>query len=63
MTDKKKTTQPEPTSEAQNQKQTQDFPNIPAASENQNPPDIDKEDIKNSKKINDDYKTDNEEEH
>lgn len=63
MTDNNKKEQPETTSEAQNQKQTQDFPNIPAAGDNQNPPDIDKKDIENSEKINSDYQTDNEEKH
>ena len=34
------------TEKAEVKKQNQDFPDIPAASEKQNPPDIDKKDIK-----------------
>lgn len=39
---------------SENQKQTEDFKNIPAASDKKSPPDIDK-----SSKINKDGKTDN----
>ncbi|MFC6268662.1 hypothetical protein [Frigoriflavimonas asaccharolytica] len=48
-------------SEAQRQKQNQDFENIPAASENQNPPDIDKSDIEKSSETNEEGKMENEE--
>ena len=54
--------EPEPKekiSDAERQKQNQDFENIPAASEKQNPPAIDKKDIARSSEINEDGKTDN----
>ena len=44
---------------SENQKQTEDFKNIPAASDKKNPPDIDKHDIDKSSKVNKDGKTDN----
>ena len=44
---------------SENQKQTKDFKNIPAASDKKSPPDIDKKDIDKSSKINKDGKTDN----
>ena len=44
---------------SENQKQTEDFKNIPAASDKKNPPDIDKKDIDKSSKVNKDGKTDN----
>jgi len=44
---------------AENQKQNEDFKNIPAASDKKNPPDIDKQDIEKGSKINKDGKTDN----
>lgn len=57
MTDKNK--EQEKISEAERQKQNQDFENIPAASENQSPPDIDKKDIKKSSETHEDGKMDN----
>lgn len=53
-TDKK-----EKSNAAEHKAQTEDFKNIPAASGKQNPPDIDKNDIAKSSKINKDGKTDN----
>ena len=44
---------------AENQKQNEDFKNIPASSDKKNPPDIDKQDIEKGSKINRDGKTDN----
>lgn len=44
---------------AQVKKQTQDFPNMPASSEKQTPPDIQKGDIEQSSELNDSGKTDN----
>ena len=44
---------------AENKKQNEDFRDIPAASDNQNPPDIDKKDVEKSSKLNKDGKTDN----
>ena len=44
---------------SENQKQTEYFKNIPAASDKKSPPDIDKKDIDKSSKINKDGKTDN----
>ena len=44
---------------SENQKQTEDFKNIPAASDKKSPRDIDKKDIDKSSKINKDGKTDN----
>ena len=44
---------------SENKKQTEDFKNIPAASDKKSPPDIDKKDIDKSSKINKDGKTDN----
>lgn len=55
----KKTEQEEPITEAQRRKQNQDYEGLPAASEKQNPPDIDKKDIQKSSKLNKDGKTDN----
>lgn len=55
--DKKET--PEKTTKLETKKQNQDFPNIPAANEKQNPPDIKKEDIKKSSELTDTGKTDN----
>ena len=43
---------------SENQKQTEDFKNIPAASDKKNPPDIDKKDIDKGSKLNKDGKTD-----
>ncbi len=57
MSDKNK--EQEKISEAERQKQNQDFENIPAASENQSPPDIDKKDIKKSSETHEDGKMDN----
>ena len=48
-----------PANPAETKKQNQVFPNIPAAAEKQNPPDIDKKDIEKSSKINKEGKTDN----
>ncbi|QIY83565.1 hypothetical protein HER18_08505 [Chryseobacterium sp. NEB161] len=44
---------------AENEVQTEDFRNIPAASDKKNPPDIKKKDIEISSKINKDGETDN----
>ncbi|TDX86050.1 hypothetical protein [Epilithonimonas xixisoli] len=44
---------------AEQKKQTEDFKNIPAASDKKNPPDIDKKDIDKSSNVNKDGKTDN----
>ena len=44
---------------SENQKQTEDFKNIPVASDKKSPPDIDKKDIDKSSKINKDGETDN----
>ncbi|MCG2792314.1 MAG: hypothetical protein L6262_02045 [Weeksellaceae bacterium] len=44
---------------SEQKKQTEDFKNIPAASDKQNPPDIDKEDVEKSSQVNQDGKTDN----
>ena len=44
---------------SENQKQTEDFKNIPAASDEKSLPDIDKKDIDKSSKINKDGKNDN----
>ena len=44
---------------AENKKQTEDFKNIPAASDKKNPPDIDKQDIIKSSQINKTGKTEN----
>ena len=49
----------ENTNSSENKKQTEDFKNIPAASDKKNPPDIDKKDIDKSSKINNDGKTEN----
>ena len=57
MSDKNR--EQEKISEAERQKQNQDFENIPAASENQSPPDIDKKDIKKSSETHEDGKMDN----
>lgn len=54
--DKKPTEQ---TNKAEVKQQNQDFQNIPAASENQNPPDISKNDIKKTSKLNETGKMDN----
>jgi hypothetical protein len=43
---------------AENKKQNEDFQNIPASSKKQNPPDVDKEDVKKSSE-NKSGKTDN----
>ncbi|RRQ46282.1 hypothetical protein [Chryseobacterium sp. SC28] len=56
MTPNKK---PERNNASEQKKQTEDFKNIPAASDKQNPPDIDKKDIDQSSKANKDGKTDN----
>jgi len=50
---------PENSNSSENQKQTEDFKNIPAASDKKNPPDIDKKDVEKSSKINKDGKTEN----
>lgn len=42
---------------SENQKQTEDFKNIPAASDKKSPPDIDKKDIDKGSKVNEDGKT------
>lgn len=55
----KKADSKEKISEAERQKQNQDFENMPAASEKQNPPAIDKKDIEKSSELNEDGKTDN----
>ena len=47
------------TNEAETKKQNQDFPNLPAANEKQNPPDIKKKDIKKSSDLAETGKTDN----
>ena len=57
MSDKNK--DKEKISGAERQKQNQDFENIPAASENQSPPDIEKKDIKKSSETHEDGKMDN----
>ena len=57
--DKSKSEKKERISDAERQKQNQDFENIPASSENQSPPDIDKKDIKKSSDANNDGKMDN----
>lgn len=57
--DPKKKETPEKISEAERKKQNQDFPNIPAASEKQSPPDIKKNDIKKLSAENETGKTDN----
>ena len=57
MSDKNK--DQEKISDAERQKQNQDFENIPAASEKQSPPDIDKKDIKRSSETHEDGKMDN----
>lgn len=44
---------------SEQKKQTEDFKNIPAASDKQNPPDIDKKDVEKSSEVNKDGKTDN----
>ncbi|MCD9855122.1 hypothetical protein LUD75_10410 [Epilithonimonas sp. JDS] len=44
---------------SEQKKQTEDFRDIPASSDNQNPPDIDKEDVEKGSKVNKDGKTDN----
>lgn len=44
---------------SEQKKQTEDFKNIPAASDKQNPPDIEKKDIDKSYEVNKDGKTDN----
>ena len=49
----------EHTNEAETKKQNQDFPNIPASTEKQSPPDISKKDVKKSSEINETGKTDN----
>lgn len=56
--DKEKQTT-EQANKAEIKKQNQDFQNIPAATEKQNPPDITKEDIKKVSKLVDTGKTDN----
>lgn len=38
----------EPANSAETKKQNEDFQNIPASSKKQNPPDVDKEDVKKS---------------
>ena len=55
----KKPDSKEKISEAERQKQNQDFENMPASSEKQNPPAIDKKDIEKSSELNEDGKTDN----
>lgn len=54
-TDKKQ----ESTNASEQKKQTEDFRDIPASSDKQNPPDIDKEDVEKSSEVNKDGKTDN----
>ena len=44
---------------AEHKKQIQDFPNMPASAEKQNPPDIEKQDIKKSSDLAETGKTDN----
>lgn len=44
---------------SEQKKQTEDFRDMPASSEKQNPPDIEKKDVEKSSKINKDGKTDN----
>lgn len=44
---------------SEQKKQTEDFRDLPAASDKQNPPDIDKKDIDKSSEVNKDGKTDN----
>jgi len=44
---------------SEQKKQTEDFNNIPAASDKKNPPNIDKKDIDKSSKVNKNGKTDN----
>ncbi|MDR4954192.1 hypothetical protein REB14_18590 [Chryseobacterium sp. ES2] len=58
MDTKGNTKKKESANTAETQKQNQDFPNIPAASQKTNPPDIDKEDVQKSSK-NKSGKTDN----
>lgn len=48
----------EPANSAETKKQNEDFPNIPASSKKQNPPEINKEDIQKSSE-NKSGKTDN----
>ena len=50
---------PENSNSSENQKQTEDLKNIPAASDKKSPPDIDKHDIDKGSKVNEDGKTDN----
>lgn len=50
---------PEKTNEAETKKQNQDFPNLAASNEKQNPPDIEKKDIKKSSDLAETGKTDN----
>ena len=57
--DKNKPEDKEQISDAERQKQNQDFENLPAASENQSPPDISKKDIKKSSETHEDGKMDN----
>ncbi|WP_379969000.1 hypothetical protein [Epilithonimonas sp. UC225_85] len=49
----------ENTNSSEQKKQTQDFRDIPAASDKKNPPDIEKKDIEKSSEVNKDGKTDN----
>ncbi|KFF02174.1 hypothetical protein [Chryseobacterium luteum] len=56
--DSKDNKKKESANSAETKKQNQDFQNIPASSENSNPPDIDKEDVQKSSK-NKSGKTDN----
>ncbi|MNK59725.1 hypothetical protein D3C87_788440 [compost metagenome] len=53
--DKKK----ESNNSSEQKKQTEDFRDLPASSDKKNPPDIDKEDVDKSSKVNKDGKTDN----
>lgn len=50
---------PETANNAQIKKQTQDYPNMPASTEKQTPPDIQKEDVEKSSDLHDSGKTDN----
>lgn len=53
---------PEAANNAEIKKQTQDYPNMPAAAKKQTPPDIQKEDIEKASDLNHSGKTDNTEE-
>ncbi|WP_407404643.1 hypothetical protein [Chryseobacterium sp.] len=50
MENKKNSKKVEHANSAENKKQNQDFPNIPAATSSTNPPDINKEDIQKASK-------------